>query len=102
MRPPNLSFFSIKAIDLESNLKGRQIINSLNNVVGCPNSGGFVKEYPMGNTWCGGNYNYILPSGMLPKCRGGKAQRICYEPGKSESGDDYYLSIKGMDDTINM
>ena len=97
----------LNPIDLVSNDRGKEIVDGLDQITGCPvhvtvkpsGTKPGDKGVPLRGGWCVANYNYVLPSGMLPKCRGGKAQRICYEPGKSESGDDYYLSIKGMDDT---
>lgn len=97
-------FPKIKAIDLESNLKGSQIIDSIDHTIGCTlPSGKTVADDHVNKglhkRWCGGNYNYILPAGMLPNCRGGKAQRVCYEPATNNVGDNYHLAIKGIDDT---
>ena len=96
----------LNPIDLVSNKRGKEIIDSLDKIIKCtPHSivnpkkevNGNIKNgdrsLPIGGGWCSNNYNYFLPTGMLPKCRGGKAQRVCYEPGNGE--DDYFLSIKG-------
>lgn len=88
----------VNAIDMISNNEGKKIVDSLDRIVKCDvhKTTDKDKGIPLGGGWCANNYNYFLPAGMLPTCRGGKAQRICYEPGNTD--EDYYLAIKGLDE----